>query len=333
MTKEKQLYKILIVEDNLGDFVLLEEYLHDSFLNLEIVHITRFKDIEQTLSDAEKFDILFLDLNLPDKRGIDLVNSCVEFINNIPIIVLTGYTDFELAKQSMSAGISDYLLKEDLNATILHKCIIYNIERHRNVKEIKDSEQYYADLFHLSPNPLLVFDEKSMNILDVNNAAIATYQYKLKEFQSKKITDLQVENKLCDEIDENLILLNKDSKFALSSLECHLNKNGDLLYVVSKKNKIIYKTTNAVILSVENLTKEILYIQSINLQNKKLRQIAWMQSHIVRAPVARIMGLVNILSDETANKKDQNNVFKMIQQTANELDDVIKQIVQKSNEA
>ncbi|MBC7494254.1 MAG: response regulator [Flavobacterium sp.] len=332
MTKEKKLYKIMVVEDNLGDFVLLEEYLHDSFLRLEIVNVTHFKELEQTQNDAINFDILFLDLNLPDKRGIDLVNACVALFKNIPIVVLTGYTDFELAKQSMSAGISDYLLKEDLNATTLYKCIIYNIERHRNVKEIKDSEQYYADLFHLSPNPLLVYDEKSMFILDVNDAAIATYHYKLEEFKNIKITDLQVENKLCEEIDENVILLNNDSKFAISNLECHLSKNGELLYIASKKNKIIYKSTNAVILSVENLTKEILYIQSINSQNKKLKQIAWMQSHIVRAPVARIMGLVNILSDETADKKDQNNVFKMIHQTATELDDVIKQIVQKSNQ-
>lgn len=333
MTKEKKLYKIMVVEDNLGDFVLLEEYLHDSFLRLEIVNVTRFKELEQTQNDAINFDILFLDLNLPDKRGIDLVNACVALIKNIPIVVLTGYTDFELAKQSISAGISDYLLKEDLNATTLHKCIIYNIERHRNVKEIKDSEQYYADLFQLSPNPLLVFDEKSMIILDVNDAAIATYQYKLEEFKNIKITDLQVENKFCEDIDENVILLNNDSKFALSNLECHKSKNGEMLYIASKKNKIIYKSTNAVILSVENLTKEILYIQSINSQNKKLKQIAWMQSHIVRAPVARIMGLVNILSDETADKKDQNSVFKMIQQTATELDEVIKQIVRKSNQA
>lgn len=332
MVKESQLYKILVVEDNLGDYVLLEEYISDSFLRLQMVHVTNYKAFVQTIELNSDFDILFLDLTLPDKYGIDLIKACTERVDSMPIIVLTGYPDFDFAKQSLSLGVSDYLLKEDLSATTLHKCIIYNIERHKSILKIKNSEQYYIDLFQLSPNPLLVFDEKTTLILDVNTAAIDNYQYDIQEFRQISLHDLQVENKLCEEMDESLGLTHKGSKLMLDKLECHKKKNGDLLYVSCTKNKVVYQGIEAMILSVENLTKEILHIQAIQLQNKKLKQIAWMQSHVVRAPVARIMGLINLLSQETNTKIDHNNIYKMVMKSSLELDTVIREIVDKTNE-
>ena len=142
MIKDNQLYKILVIEDNPGDFVLVEEYISDSFLNAEITNITTFKEFERTVND---FDIIFLDLSLPDKSGIDLVKAIITHADLIPIVVLTGYTDFNFAIQSLSLGISDYLLKEDLNATTIYKCIIYNIERYKTKQKI-DNNKNSGDL-------------------------------------------------------------------------------------------------------------------------------------------------------------------------------------------
>ena len=332
MIAESQFYRIVVVEDNLGDFVLLEEYISDSFLRIEVVHLSTYKEFVQIISERSDFDIVFLDLTLPDKYGIELIKACTELISAMPIIVLTGYPDFEFAKQSLSLGVSDYLLKEDLSATTVHKCVIYNIERHKSILKIKESEQYYSDLFHLSPNPLLVYDEKSQLILDVNAAAIETYQFNLEQFQVKKIDDLRIENTICAEMDDNLVVTNKQSKLSLDSLECHQKKNGELLYVASSKNNVIYQGIASVIVSIENLTKEVLYIQEIQLQNKKLRQIAWMQSHVVRAPVARIMGLIYLLSQEPSKDIDHEHIYKMVLKSSIELDDVIRDITQKTNE-
>jgi light-regulated signal transduction histidine kinase (bacteriophytochrome) len=82
--------------------------------------------------------------------------------------------------------------------------------------------------------------------------------------------------------------------------------------------------------SIEDLTKEIIQILSIQQQNKKLREIAWTQSHIVRAPVARIMGLIKFLTDESDISIQQKEVYDMILQSSNELDEIIKGIVYKT---
>lgn len=327
MIKDNQLYKILVIEDNPGDFVLVEEYIYDSFLNAEITNITTFKEFERTVND---FDIIFLDLSLPDKSGIDLVKAIITHADLIPIVVLTGYTDFNFAIQSLSLGISDYLLKEDLNATTIYKCIIYNIERYKTLLKIKESEQRYSDLFQLSPNPLLVFDQETNNIIDVNNSAIEVYQYSMEEFLDIQIDNLQVDINNRQNFDISINALEQDYQSIYKNIECHQKKNGEILYVLTKKNSFIYKGKESVIFSVEDLTKEIIQIFSIQYQNKKLREIAWTQSHIVRAPVARIMGLINFLYDEADIPINQKELYDMILQSSNELDEIIKGIVYKT---
>ena len=247
-------------------------------------------------------------------------------------MVLTGYPDFNFAIKSLSLGVSDYLLKEDLSPATIHKCIIYNIERFKNIAKIKESEQHYLDLFQLSPNPLMVYDETSKMILDVNDSAINQYQYNLEEFLKMRIDDLKVENKLGNEINENLIAINKDSKSLLDDIECHQKKNGELFFVINNKNKIIFQGKKSVIISLEDLTKEIVHIQSIQHQNQKLREIAWIQSHVVRAPLARIMGLINLLSEYPTDEIDQKSIYRMILETSSDLDNVIKEIVAKTKE-
>lgn len=327
MIKDNQLYKILVVEDNLGDFVLVEEYISESFLNAQITNVTSFKEFEGTVID---FDIIFLDLSLPDKSGIDLVKAIISNNVLIPIVVLTGYTDINFAIQSLSLGISDYLLKEDLSATTIYKCIIYNIERYKTLLKIKESEQRYSDLFQLSPTSLFVYDLDSKKIMDVNNSAIQIYQYTKEEFLELQIDNLQINLIDAENCDLVLNSLEKDYKLIYSAIECHKKKNGDLLYVETKENKFIYKGSNSVIVSIEDLTKEIIQILSIQQQNKKLREIAWTQSHIVRAPLARIMGLIKFLTDESDISIHQKELYDMILESSNELDEVIRGIVYKT---
>lgn len=330
MIKDKQLYKILVLEDNLGDFVLVEEYISETFLNAQITNITSFKEFEQTASTSLDFDIIFLDLSLPDKSGIDLVKAMITHNDLIPIVVLTGYPDFNFAIQSLSLGISDYLLKEDLSATTIYKCIIYNIERFKTLLKIKESEQRYSDLFQLTPNPLLVFDKETNDIIDVNESAIEIYQYSMEEFLEIQMEHLQVNINDDEHSDSSIDILEEDYQSIYKNIECHKNKSGELLYVLTKKNSFLYKDRESVILSVEDFTNEIIQILSIQQKNKRLREIAWTQSHIVRAPVARIMGLIDLLRNDALLSTNNKELMEMIVHTSLELDGVIRDIVNKT---
>jgi DNA-binding response OmpR family regulator len=69
---------LLIIEDNPGDYFLIQDYLEEKFSSPKLTHAKRYLDAEALLSDPNHFyDIILLDLTLPDKTGEDLINSVV----------------------------------------------------------------------------------------------------------------------------------------------------------------------------------------------------------------------------------------------------------------
>src|SRR5690554_545446 len=129
MDREDRLLHLLVVEDNRGDLLLIEDFLFEKISNPTIQEAKTFKEAKHFLEKGDKFDAILLDLSLPDKSGEELLDEIVKISKSIPVIVLTGYADIAFGIKSLSLGIADYLLKDELTATSLHKSILYSIER------------------------------------------------------------------------------------------------------------------------------------------------------------------------------------------------------------
>lgn len=198
---------VIVLEDNEGDFVLLEDYLIDAYNTVKISRCETFNDfthLKETNPDLN-FDVILLDLHLPDSSGIQLIEQLLSMNLKIPIIILTGYAELRLAKESLKLGVEDFLIKDEISPGILYKSIEYALSR--------------------------------------------------------------------------------------SS-----------------------------------------YIKQIQAQNEKLRQISWAQSHIVRAPLARILGIINLIE---IKKNDMNDLMFWLSQlriSSNELDDIIRNISKEAQE-
>ena len=83
-----------------------------------------------------------------------------------------------------------------------------------------------------------------------------------------------------------------------------------------------------------DVTERKLHIQSIQAQNEKLKEIAWVQSHVVRAPLARLMGLIDLLEGSLEKGTvSVNPLINHINESATELDKVVRDIVNKTEEA
>jgi signal transduction histidine kinase len=106
----------------------------------------------------------------------------------------------------------------------------------------------------------------------------------------------------------------------------HLKKNGEIIQVDIQANFIQYKGKNAKVTIATDVTEKLNYIKEIEQQNEKLREISWIQSHIVRAPLARLMGLVGLIKDVGSDCEDNQKMLEYILISARELDDVIKEI-------
>jgi signal transduction histidine kinase len=135
-------YDILIIEDNPGDFTLIEEFLLEQIEAPLISHAFNYHEAKNILSAKKNpFDIILLDLSLPDKTGMPLIQDIVEISLIAPVIVLTGYADLNFGVKSLSLGVADYILKDELTALSLYKSIVYSTERKRIISALEKSEK------------------------------------------------------------------------------------------------------------------------------------------------------------------------------------------------
>jgi diguanylate cyclase (GGDEF)-like protein len=101
-----------------------------------LVHCRTLAEAIGTLR-TEDFDVILLDLNLPDSRAVDTLQAVLAETSDIPIIVLTGMTDHEIGYRAIKLGAQDFLVKGDFNFLMLDRAIVYGIERHRLQRTIR----------------------------------------------------------------------------------------------------------------------------------------------------------------------------------------------------
>lgn len=323
-------YRILYIEDNAGDLLLVEEYLHEHLLRPELIHRDKFIGTPESLKEKEnRPDIILLDLSLPDINREDLIKEASQIAQTSPVIILTGYADLDLAVKSLSLGISDYLVKDTINPLLLYKSILYAIERHKYILSLKESEKRYISLFDFSPAPMYVFDQDSLKFLDVNEAAVRHYGYSKEEFLSMTLKDIRPES----EWEKLRKSINNFSPEYYKGPFIHRKKSGEVIEVDIVSNRINFKGENAEIVLATDITEKLHHMRAIEKQNIELKDIAWTQSHVVRAPLARMMGLIDLLKKEKLNEVEKKKYLEYVCEAAEEIDSVVKDIVSKSGSA
>lgn len=126
---------LLFIEDNPGDARLFREMLKEvSGDTCQIIFRDRLAAGLAFLSE-NVLDAVLLDLGLPDGQGLDTFLNLQKACPHIPIIVLTGLHDHELAVQAVSRGAQDYLVKGQVSGELLFRAICYAIERKRMDEE------------------------------------------------------------------------------------------------------------------------------------------------------------------------------------------------------
>jgi len=182
---------ILVIEDALIDFTIIEMFLKKNIDNPIITHAITYQSAKAYLLEtSNQFDIILLDLNLPDCSGEPLVDRIIEHAGSCPVVVLTIFDDLEFSMHSITKGVTDYILKPELSGAILHKSIVYAIERQKSFIKLKESEKKYITLFEASPQPKCIYENKSYKFLQVNNAAKKHFGYTTDEYQSMTLLDL-----------------------------------------------------------------------------------------------------------------------------------------------
>jgi len=329
MLRDSQALSILIIEDNLGDFILLEDHLLEKFKSVKIYHQQTFEAAVATLNSGLLVHIIMLDLVLPDLQGEMLAKKIKERTSEIPLIILTGYSDISLARKILSLGASDFLIKDEINAEILYKSIIYSLERRTYLEGLNKTRKTYQDLFNLSPQPMWLFDITTLYFLDVNQATINKYGYTHEEFMNMTLWDIRPQSEL-SALESRLSQTALRAAERFAGIYIHTLKSGENIHVEIFSSSIEYEDKLVRLVLANEVTDKLEHIKKIEEQNTKLKNIAWTQSHDLRAPLARILGIVNLLELESFKSRDLPILMENLRKSGNELDKIVQKIVNES---
>ncbi len=136
---DKTEFKVLLIEDNAGDAFLIKFYLGESFSpKFSFYHAETIQSAYEFLS-KDSFDIILMDLNLPDSVGLETIKNLLEKFPNNLVVVLTGLTDEKVGLVTVRYGAQDFLVKGKFDGKVLISSILFAFERFNLNKQIQNA--------------------------------------------------------------------------------------------------------------------------------------------------------------------------------------------------
>jgi two-component system, sensor histidine kinase and response regulator len=246
----------LLIEDNPADERLIWELLSDIAAPIKLEKAVSLAEGMSLLSD-ERFniDVVLLDLSLPDSLGIDTFTRLRAHSPRMPIIVLTGFNDEELAIQTVRSGAQDYLVKGQIDGNLLYHAILYAKERKRVEDALRASEDRFRIAMERLSEILLLVDA-SFKILYVSPPVETVLGYTPDEYKYISTSELFHPDEWKDiRVFFRDILANPGVERRFTHQLKH--KNGQYRWVeASHRNLLTDPSVAAIVISLHDVTEE-----------------------------------------------------------------------------
>jgi len=184
--------KILLIEDNPGDARLVREMLKEFSNDFSLDDTERLAAGLQFLASND-VDVVLLDLNLPDSNGLETLTRVSTEFPLTPIIVMTSVDDEALAVQAVRQGAEDYLVKGQIESTLLRRALVYAIERKRLQYALERSEQRYR-LIVETANEGIWLNDVGGKVTFANQRAADIFGYSLDDVMGRSSFDFIAED-------------------------------------------------------------------------------------------------------------------------------------------
>lgn len=184
---------LLLVEDNPADALFFQGMLDDQYPGQYTTATIGTLCEAKAISARQRFDAVLLDLSLPDAQGLETIGRLVKAAPGLPIVVLTGLADEDIAMEAVRCGADDYLLKGQIDARTVRRVIHYavdrkqaeealrakqreleakNIELQETQRRLEAYRDRYVDLYDFAPLGYVTLDEDGY-IQEINLAGAA----------------------------------------------------------------------------------------------------------------------------------------------------------------
>ena len=243
---------------------------------------------------------------------------CANFLI-INLVLVTAIRD-------LLNGLEKTMLKESY---LFKELYMEMIKRHKSSKLLAESSIQYKTLFFQSPLPKIIFDAEILQILQINEAAIQQYNFTEDEFLNLNLADIFYPQSLSNF--QSWLATQAHEHLPKNYVGKHVRNGGELIHVEIRSSEISFEGKAAKLIIATDISKQINDSYILQQKNEKLRQIAYLQSHVIRAPLANIMGLSELILQE-ARTHDERELLGYLNDSVIELDAVIRNIVSHTDD-
>jgi PAS domain S-box-containing protein len=167
--------KILFFEDNPDDFIFMREMLEEVEDLFELSHAETLEEGLKRYDDGQ-YDVILLDLGLPDSQGFDTFNQVHDHASRTAIIILTGLKDEELGIRAVKEGAQDYLVKGQVDGKLISKSINYGMERNNLRLDLAQRESNLSAIMENTSDSIWSTDLEG-NLLTLNSNFKNQFQF------------------------------------------------------------------------------------------------------------------------------------------------------------
>ncbi len=254
-----KLIKILLIEDNDADARLIQEYLAE--MQYAPSMLNRVKSLSEGFEALHKgvYDILLLDLKLPDSSGLATVTSIINIDPTIPVVVLTGSDDERIAIQALQEGAEDYIAKGQMTGVLLSSSLRYSIERHRIQQELKEKNKELENIVRNFHN-IIAVQMEGILIVDEHK------QIKYANPVAQDILDIHFDT-LCDNPFDYQTEIGKIIDVEIS------RKKKPNCFVQLRETSLIWEGREARLISIRDITEQKRAEEAIKASEEKFKSI------------------------------------------------------------
>jgi two-component system, sporulation sensor kinase E len=324
MLKGNQI-RIGVIDDDEDDFFIIAEYLREiKNVNFVIDWLKSYKIAIEKIK-TEAYHLYFLDYRLGNETGLELLDEAMAMECDSPIVILTGKGNRAIDIKAMQSGATDYLVKSELNAEKLERCIRYSLDRAESLRELKTRESKYRNLFKGSKDAVFISD-KDLVFTECNPAAsllfgfgngelsqCSLFEFLNDETQKEKLRDLLRNEENASDIEIQIRDQQGEIKPCLLSLSFQLD---------SPPHHLIH----GIVHDITNIKKA----EQANIQAQKLaanERLIRILAHEIRNPLNNITLAVDQLKTPSDDEEIQNYLVGIVQRNCTRINKIITELL------
>jgi PAS domain S-box-containing protein len=299
---------VLLVEDDEDDFVITRDLLAgQSRTRFDLEWIASYEAARHAIQERP-YDVYLIDYRLGEFTGLDLVREAFPDGRDAPVIILTAYGDYEVDLEAAALGVTDFLVKDQLDTALLERSIRYAVRHQATLAELRESRERFTRAFNDAAIGMAVTSAEQDSLgrfLEVNGTLCELTGYSEGELLKKTFADItHPDDRAQDLLGAEQLLAGELQKYQTEKR--YVRADGKTVWIVMTASL------------VRDADQQPLYFLSQMLDVTERRRAEKLKdeffalvSHELRTPLTSMIGYLELLLRGDVNEADHRRCVEV----------------------